>query len=168
MKKIKYIAILTIVASYVLQLCFVFSGTLVENFQEIRYQNQISKLHLSETKKISIDNWNDFNNKREIKINGIFYDVASFKVVNKIVIVHVVADSFENQMRINFESLFHKSKKTDSNQKKTFNCFNFIAVINNIETQKITARIEIFKPKVYFTIIQNTINSVLNLDKPPC
>ena len=168
MKKIKYIAILTIVASYVLQLCFVFSGTLIENFQEIRYQNQISKLHLSETKKISIDNWNDFNNKREIKINDIFYDVASFKVVNKIVIVQVVADSFENQMRINFESLFHKSKKSDSNQKKIFNCFNFIAVINNIETQKITARIEIFEPKVYFTIIQNTKNTVLNLDKPPC
>ena len=124
MRKIKYIAIVTIATSYVLQLCFVFSGTLIENFQEIRHQNQISKLHLSETKKISIDNWNNFDNKKEIKINGIFYDVASFKFVNKIVIVHVVADNFENQMRINFESLFHKSKKTDSNQKKSINSFN--------------------------------------------
>ncbi|WP_395078025.1 hypothetical protein [Flavobacterium sp.] len=168
LKKIKYLAIVTIVTSYVLQLCFVFSGTLIENFQQIRHQNQISKLLLSETKEISIETWNGFNDKKEIKINNIFYDVASFKITNKIVIVHVIADNFENQMRINLQSLFHKSKKSDSNQKKSFNTFNFIAVINIIETQKIMARIEVFTPNVYFTLTKNTKNTVLKLDKPPC
>lgn len=168
LKKIKHIAIFSIVTFYVLQLCFVFSGTLIENFQHIRHQNQVSKLLLSETKEISLVNWNNFDNKKEIKINNRFYDVASFKIINKKVFLKVVADNFENTIRISFESLFHKSKKIESNQKKLFNSFNFIAVIHNIDNQKLEQPTEIFSSHIYFTIIQNTINTVLNLDKPPC
>jgi hypothetical protein len=168
LKKIKHTAIFAIVTLYVLQLCFVFSGTLIENFQHIRHQNQVSKLLLSETKEISMSNWNNFDNKKEIKINNRFYDVASFKIINKKVILKVVADNLENTIRISFESLFHKSKKTESNQKKSFNSFNFIAIVHNIDNQKIEQPTEIFSSNIFFMVIQNTRNTVLNLDKPPC
>ncbi len=151
-----------------MQFCFVFSGTLIENYQQIRHQNQISKLLLSETKEISLIQWNKFDKKKEIELNNRFYDVASFKIHNKKVILKVVADNLENKMRISFESLFHKSKKTESNPKKLFNSFNFIAVIHNIDNQNIEQPTEIFSSHIYFTLIQNTKNTVLNLDKPPC
>lgn len=168
LKKIKHIAIFAIVTFYVLQLCFVFSGSLIENFQQIRHQNQISKLLLSETKEISLIQWNKFDNKKEIEINNRFFDVASFKIIKKKVIIKVVADNLENKMRISFESLFHKSKKTESNQKKSFNSFNFIAVIHNIDFENLKNPLQILSSNIYFLIIQNTKNTVLNLDRPPC
>lgn len=168
LKKIKHIAIFAIVTFYVLQLCFVFSGSLIENFQQIRHQNQISKLLLSETKEISLIQWNKFDNKKEIEINNRFFDVASFKIIKKKVIIKVVADNLENKMRISFESLFHKSKKTESNQKKSFNSFNFIAVIHNIDFENLKNPLHILSSNIYFLIVKNTKNTVLNLDRPPC
>ncbi len=168
MKKIKHIAIFAIVTFYVMQLCFVFSGTLIENYQEIRHQNQVSKLLLSETKEISLSNWNNFDNKKEIKINNRFYDVASFKIINKKVILKVVADNLENTIRISFESLFHKSKKTESNQKKAFKIFHFIAVIHDILSVNLKKPVEVFSQNIYFFVTLKTKNTTTNLDKPPC
>lgn len=168
MKRLKYIAILSIVLFYIIQFCFVFSGSLIDNFQEIKYQKQISKLHLSTTKQISLATWNSFDNKNEIKINTVFYDVVSFKIVDKIVILKVVADNFENEMRISFESLFHKSKKSLPNQKKSLPSFHFITTISKIDAPELVMKIDNYILNNYFTITQKTKKVILKLDKPPC
>lgn len=47
--------------------------------QETRIQNQINKAELSTEIQISLRQWQQSTNKREIKIDDTFYDVISFK-----------------------------------------------------------------------------------------
>ena len=77
LKRIKNISIFVVITFYVLQLCMVFSDTLIEQIQEIRNQIQVSKTHLAEKKAISFSEWNSFSNKKEIKLNHVYYDVLS-------------------------------------------------------------------------------------------
>ncbi|PWA09154.1 hypothetical protein [Flavobacterium laiguense] len=98
-KKIKTISLIFITAFYVLELLFIFSGTLIENIQETRIQNQIKKTELSTEIQISLHQWHQITNKREIKIDDAFYDVISFKANSKNVSVTVVEDDLENELR---------------------------------------------------------------------
>jgi len=53
---------------YILAICFLYSGSLIDRFQEARYEKQILKKHLATTKIFSLKEWNNFPNKKEIKI----------------------------------------------------------------------------------------------------
>ncbi len=169
LKNIKYIAVFSIVTLYVFQLCTLFSEVYVENVQQIRHQNQISKAYLSEYKVFSISEWNRMNDKKEIKLNDSFYDVVSFKIKSNKVVVNVVKDNFENEIRIALNRLFNKKNSTNSNKKKRINTFNHITVINKTDDDYLV-KLSVLKVKRNNShFIQGKPNKItLKTDRPPC
>jgi hypothetical protein len=168
LKNIKHISILSIATIYILQLCFVFSGTLIENIQELRHQNQISKNLMAEHMEFSLRDWQLLDNKKEIKINNTFYDVISFRNSSKKVVVKVVKDDFENEFRISFQNLFNKKNTTDSGKKKSFNPYNYLTVISN-ETKTHSVLFLYFFSKSNLSFFKVKTNKIIEfIYRPPC
>ena len=135
-KKIKYISILSIALFYILQLCIIFSGALIENIQQIRYQNQIAKTHISEEKILTLREWNTLDNKKEIKIHGTYYDVIDIKITPSKVILKVVKDDFESELRISMQRLFNTKNLTSTDKK---NALTFTIIYQLLKYKKVSA-----------------------------
>lgn len=167
-KKFKTISILTIVIFYILQLCIVFSGALIDNIQQIRHQNQISKFHLAEEKIVTFKEWIGFENKKEININGVFYDVVYFKKHTDKMVLKVVKDNFESELRISMQNLFNKKNVPETGKKKGFNYFNYLSNIekHKYDYNRFAACILLSSNYYYIQIKTNKISS--SIYRPPC
>jgi hypothetical protein len=95
---------------YILAICFLYSGSLIDRFQEARYEKQILKKHLATTKIFSLKEWNNFPNKKEIKIKKNYYDIVSYKILQNIVITKLIKDTDESKIRVTLTFLFTKTK----------------------------------------------------------
>lgn len=168
LKKIKHIAILSIVIIYLLQVCFTFSGILIENIQKVRYENQIAKNFMTMEKEFSFNDWQPLDNKKEIKINNIFYDVVSAKKVGQRVMVQVVKDSFESEFRISFQNVLNKKSTENSSKKKVFKTYSLKVIFNETKTNSITFVTGYsFKPNFPFSSIK-TNKIIKAIHRPPC
>ena len=168
LKKIKNISIFVVVTCYVLQSCMLFSGTLIERIQEIRTQIQISKIHLVENKLISLSEWKSIQNKKEIKLNNIYYDVISFKISSKQVAINAVKDKHENNFRMILNNLSNKKEIPNSSKKKTYKVCSFITTLTNNDYQ-IETIFNLFLIKQNFNTSNKDVNKIaLAIYKPPC
>ncbi len=167
-KKIKYISILSIALFYILQLCIIFSGALIENIQQIRYQNQIAKTHISEEKILTLREWNTLDNKKEIKIHGTYYDVIDIKITPSKVILKVVKDDFESELRISMQRLFNTKNLTSTDKKKCFNFYNYLSIIEIQKSKCIVFLGTIYTNPNCFHIQGKTNTIVESIYRPPC
>jgi hypothetical protein len=169
LNKIKNISVFIITTFYVLQLCTIFSGTLVEHLQEIRNQIQLSKIHLSEEKTLTLSHWKSLENKKEIKINNIYYDVLSYEVLSNKVLINAIKDKNENDFRIVLNNLFNKKESSPySGKKKSFNTYNFITILYT-NNYTIESNLNLLSKKSsFYTTIKNTRKVALTIYKPPC
>ncbi|MES2812796.1 MAG: hypothetical protein V4670_10040 [Bacteroidota bacterium] len=119
-KRFKNIALLTIVCIYAIQLLPYFSDTIYEKVKTYRQERQLTKFHLRETKHITLKSWNSIKNKKEFKINGVFYDVFSHSI-EKGGIVKLVAfkDTQENKLHLFFNHFLKKDYPNSKDKKKT-------------------------------------------------
>ena len=168
LKRIKNISIFIVVTFYVLQLCMLFSGALVERIQEIRNQIQVSKIHLAEKKSISLSQWNASNDKKEFKINNVYYDVLSYKILSDKVVINAVKDKHENNFRIVLNILLNKKKLPNSDKKKNYKAYHFITILNenNYEIEN-NFDLQLIKPN-FNTSHKDVKKIALVIYKPPC
>jgi hypothetical protein len=153
---------------YLVGLLFAFSGDLVQQIQTVRHQNQINKINQIEIISISLSQWNEFENKHEIKLEDIFYDVVAHSITSQKVTLKVVKDHFENEVRVVFSQVFNKSKYPTSDKKKSTTSLQQIVcetksnwVKKNIFTSML---VENFNSK-----FELKTNSYIYLpQKPPC
>ena len=168
LNRIKNISIFLVVTFYVFQLLMMFSGTLVERIQEIRNQTQVSKIDLAEKKTVLFSEWEPLKNKKEIKINNIYYDVVSYKISSNKVIINAVKDKYENNFRIVLNILLNKKEAGNSSKKKAYKYYNFIsALVNN--NYKIETIFSFLPVKQNFNTLNKDVNKIgLTIYKPPC
>lgn len=168
LKKIKNISIFVVVTFYVLQLCMLFSGALIERIQEIRTQIQVSKIHLVEKKWIKLSEWESLDNKKEIKLNNIYYDVLSFKISSNQVAINAIKDKHENNFRIILNNLSNKKEIPNSSKKKSYKAYSFTTTLTNNDYQ-IETVFNLFLIKQNFNTSNRDINKIaLAIYKPPC
>lgn len=167
-KKLKYISILSIALFYILHLCILFSGALIENIQQIRHQNQIAKTHIAEQKILTIEEWNTIDNEKEIKIHGIYYDVINFKVTPYKVIVKVVKDDFESELRISMQRLFNNKSLPSTDKKKCFDFYNYLSTIEKQKNESPSFLSSIETNPNSFFIQKETNTFISSIYRPPC
>ena len=168
LNKIKNISLFLVVTFYVLQLCMLFSSALVERIQEIRNEIQVSKINLAEKKIIPFSKWESLVNKKEIKINNVYYDVLSYEIVFNNVEINAVKDKHENNFRIVLNNLLNKKETPDSSKKKTYKYYSFISTLAN-NNYKIEPIFNFLPIKQNFNTSTKDVEIIaLNIDKPPC
>lgn len=166
--KTKSIAIIAITTFYVMQLCIVFLGTLIDNIQQVRHQNQISKTLLTQRREFSLLEWQKLDNKKEFEINDIYYDVVSFKITSDNVIVTVVEDNLESELRITLQNLFNKENNLRPSKKKSFNSYNYLTTIEEKNDEFISFPSESFSKSTPLFFSGKTIKIIQNIYRPPC
>lgn len=118
-KRNQLLSILFVATMYLVGLLFAFSGDLFQQIQTTRHQNQINKINQIELISISLSQWNEFENKHEIKLKDIFYDVVAHSISEQKVTLKVVKDHSENEIRVVFSQVFNKCKCPTSDKKKS-------------------------------------------------
>ncbi|MFV5696222.1 hypothetical protein ACM55G_12405 [Flavobacterium sp. LB3P122] len=144
------IIIFVIISLYGTGFFLTYSGDLINPIQKIRYENQIKKIKFRQTIIFSLDEWQAFSDKKEIKYNNPFYDMISFKKNHTKVISKAVNYDLENQFRLVISQVLNKHKRFPLEKKRTFlskhpvqkNKINFgfkivfkIGIIENHNTQ---------------------------------
>jgi hypothetical protein len=119
-KRFKNIALLTVICIYAIQLLPYFSDTIYEKIKTYRQERQVTKFHLRETKYITLKSWNSIKNKKELKIDGVFYDVYSHSI-EKDGVVKLIAfkDSQEHKLHLFFNHFLKKDYPNSKDKKKT-------------------------------------------------
>jgi len=168
LKRFKNIALLSIVCIYTLQLLPYFSDTIYKKVKTYRQERQLTKFHLRETKHITLKSWNSIKNKKEFKINGVFYDVFSHSIEKGgIVKLITFKDSQENKLHLFFnhflkkESPFSKDKKKTIRKKLPYITLKEEIVINSTFSNETTFI------KNFSTKEGKTLNILTAILKPP-
>lgn len=167
-KRFKNIALITIVCIYALQLLPYFSDTIYEKVKTYRQQRQLTKYNLRETKHITLKSWNSIKNKKEFKIDGVFYDVFSHSI-EKGGIVKLIAfkDSQENKLQLFFN---HFLKKEYPNPKDKKNTIQKKLPYLTLEEQVAVLHVYNFETnfvKNFYTKEGKTVHFVTPMLKPP-
>ena len=168
LKRIKHISIFVIATFYVLQLTPLFSVFFIENIKDIRNKIQISKLHLAETKELSISFWNTLPKKKEFKINGIYYDVISYKRTNNKIIAKVIKDSHEDYFRIALDDLFCEKENSHKDKKKVQKLNLLVTTLTLHDEDKNTTFLETYYSSNYRKLRGKTKKIVIITLRPPC
>lgn len=151
-----------------MQICITFSGALISNIQAYRYQSQISKIESATQLSLPIATWNRFDNKKEIELNGDYYDVISIEKKASNVVLKVVKDDFESEFRLAMHTVFDNKAVTNDDDKKSFNCYDNPTII-----EKQIANYDVFfcegNTNCHGLLIDGkTQNTIVTLYKPPC
>ncbi|MFV5693518.1 hypothetical protein ACM55K_15960 [Flavobacterium sp. LT1R49] len=118
--KNKILVILVVISLYSTSVFFAYSGDLFNQIQKIRHENQIKKIKFRQTIIFSLEEWQAFSDKTEIKYNNAYYDVISFHKFHSEVIAKVVKDDLENEFRLVISQILNKHKKSPLEKKRTF------------------------------------------------
>lgn len=168
MKKIKNPAVILIISIYFIGMFVTFSGSLINQIQVVRHQNQIEKIANAEILEFSIIEWNNFSESNEIKFQNDFYDVISFEIINSKIFAKVVKDNFENETRITLSKIFNKTKSPFSEKKKSNSFSKHILSLNEIIGLK-NINFPLNKLlNLYEVLTSKTSNYINFLEKPPC
>ncbi len=168
MKKIKKPAFVTIISIYFIGLVLTFSGSLIEQIQFVRHQNQIEKIANAEILEFTLNDWNNFSESNEIKFQNNYYDVISFENINSRIFAKVIKDDFENETRITLSKILSKTKSPFSEKKKSNSFSKHILYINEFVGNK-NIHFQLNKPlNLNEILISKTSNYINFLEKPPC
>jgi hypothetical protein len=118
--KNKRLVILIVISLYITGVFFDYSGDLFSQIQKIRRENYIKKIKFCQTRTFSLEEWESFSNKTEIRQNNIYYDVICFQKFHSKVIAKVVKDDLENEFRFMISQIFNKHKAPPLEKKHTF------------------------------------------------
>lgn len=144
------------------------SENLIYQIQVVRHQNQIEKISKAEILEFSLCEWNSFSDLQEIKFQNNFYDVISFKKINIKVVVKVVKDDFENEIRVSFLKILNKFKFPLSDKKKS-NSFSKHLLSKNEFICSIKVNIYNSNHKNFDRTLSSKTSSFINFqEKPPC
>lgn len=167
-KKIKFLPVIILATMYLVGFLFAFSGDLITQIQTIRQHNQVNKKNNIETISLSLSKWNDLDDKHEIKIKKHYFDVVSHSIVGSNVILKVVKDHFESEMRVAFSQVFNKNNFPNRDKKKT-------KILSNQITSEFTSNwfakndYPLFQTKNFKSNFDLKTNSFIFLiQKPPC
>ena len=166
-KKIKFLPTL-IAAIYLFGFLFAFSGDLIIQIQTVRHHNQIKETNCFETISLSLSQWNTLNDKHEIKLDNIYYDVVSHSISGQNVILRAVKDHFESEIRIVFSQIFSKNKIPSSNKKKINNFFSQILFEFTTKLKIIDFFDIVLIKKFKSNFDLKTITFIYLPQKPPC
>ena len=168
LRKIKQTSIVLITLFYLVQFSLSFSGSIIDWVQEIRHQNQISKINAITQKTISLKDWKQLNNKKEIKINQHYFDIHSYTIVLDKVVLSVVQDDFESEVLVGLQNLFLKTGLSSKKHSKALKGIPFFATIQPFEKIKLKF-ISLFNKRGVDAIrcIGETQNIVFLIDRPP-
>ena len=168
LKRIKHIAILVIATFYMLQLSPLFSNFLIENLKDFRNKTQISKLHSTETKELSITFWNTLTEKKEFKINGIYYDVISYKKKNNKIIAKVIKDSYEEYFKIALDDIFGEKENSQKDKKKVQKSNLQISALSSPVESLDTTNAKFYYRSNYRELEGKTKKISITTLRPPC
>ena len=115
-----------------------------------------------------IKDWNDFENKKEIKINTIYYDVVSFEVYKDKIALKVVKDDLESELRISIQQLFSTKNLPACGKKKCCNFYNYLSTIENQKKVKFIFLYEVYRNPNCFFNQGNANNIIASIYRPPC
>ena len=168
LRKIKQTSIVLITLFYLVQFSLSFSGSVIDWIQEIRHQNQISKINSITQKTISLEDWKQLNNKKEIKINQDYFDIHSYTIIVDKVVLSVVQDDFESEVLVGLQNLFLKAGHASKKHSKALKGIPFLATIHPFEKLKLKF-ISLFNKAGVDAIkcIGETQNSIFLIDRPP-
>jgi hypothetical protein len=108
----------TMVVMYCLGLFFSFTMFFLQEWQHINYQNQINQTDKIQLLHFTAKDWHATENKREFKINGVYYDVHSISYKENLVVAKVVKDELENEIRLLLTQTFQKQISIPAHKKK--------------------------------------------------
>jgi|GEM_PF-7127544 len=168
LKRFKNIALLTIVCIYAIQLLPYFSDTIYEKVKTYRQERQLTKFHLRETKHITLKSWNSIKNKKEFKIDGVFYDVFSHSIT-KGGIVKLIAfkDTQENKLFLFFNHFLKENHPNSKNKKETAHKkLPYITLEEEIVVKHIFSEENNFCEN-FSTQEGKTVNIITTILKPP-
>ncbi|MFC4818623.1 hypothetical protein [Flavobacterium sp. GCM10023249] len=168
LRKIKNISIFVIVTFYVLQFSPLFSDVFIENIKEIRYNAQLSKLHLAETKELSISYWNSLGKKKELKINGVYYDVVSYKKSGNKIIATLVKDSYEDKFKTALEQLFSVKEPINKNKKKIQKSNLVVTIVTSTAEDNTVTESKKYYCSNFREVKGKTNKIVVTNLRPPC
>jgi len=168
LKKIKFLPSIILATLYLLGFLFAFSGDLIQQIQTVRQYNQVNNKNNIETISLSLSQWNDLDDKHEIKIKKHYFDVVSHSIVGGNVILKVVEDHLESEIRVFFAQVFHKNKLPNSEKKKV----NFLTSQITVDSQSIYNATKGFEEILINNFRSNfdveTNSFIFLIQKPPC
>lgn len=155
------------VVMYCLGLFFSFTLLILQEWQHIHYQNQLNQTDKFQLLYFTIKEWNATKNKREFKLNGVYYDVHSINYKGNLVVAKVVKDELENEIRLLLTQSFQKQKSIPAHKKKG----HFLSVHEPTLTQWITEKsLQFFETKNTIIHKKSFCNWLISqkLFRPPC
>lgn len=151
-----------------MQLLPFFSDSIIEKVNSYRNHQQIAKIHLHETKIVSKEFWNQIKHKKEFKLNGFYYDIASVKHFKNNVHLTVVKDTFEEKVNLVLHHFLKKNDPLSKNKKKPFQVkIPYISLIEDTTNYFVFCDI-FYNTRNFKTLKGNTHNIVTTILKPPC
>lgn len=106
------------VVLYFLGLFFSFTMVILQEWQHIHYQNQLNQTDKLQLLHFTLKEWGATKNKREFKLNDVYYDVHSVSYNGNLVVAKVVKDELEHEMRLLLTQTFQKQKSIPAHKKK--------------------------------------------------
>lgn len=116
LKKIKNIAIFLFSGLLFIEFSLIFLGNYSEEFQKIRREYLLSTADNLEQKVIDLTTWKKIKSDKEILIDGDYFDIHSYQVVNEKVYLTIKKDTFENYIKHFFK--INKKPNKPSEKKK--------------------------------------------------
>lgn len=167
-RKIKFFRVLFFTAMYLVGFLFAFSGDLIQQIQTLRLHHQINKKNLVENISFTLSQWNDLDDKHEIKIDDIYYDVVSYSINGENVILKVVKDHFESELRVVLSQVFNKNKLPNSDKKKINFFSSQIALELQLNLNFKNGFEEMLNKNFKFNFDSKTSSFIFIPQKPPC
>lgn len=116
--KLKFLLLTPFVLLYMAELSIQYIENFTDEIHKIRQEYQISRIANSETKILSVNDWQIFRNQKELEIDGIYYDIIKAQKHTNQVIVTVVRDTFEKPFKTFFKTIQGHKKNSPFEKKK--------------------------------------------------
>lgn len=168
LKNIQNIALFFLIGIYIIQLGTQFIGDFAEELQELRRQHKIAKTELIENKKISLAHWNSLEEKNEILLENIYYDVVSYQIKKDLVIVKAVRDTFDGNFKKALKNIIAHKNLSNNGKKKSLKFFSPSVLCETLEVQSKNLNSAFDSKPVVFTSIGNANKIPFSTFRPPC
>jgi hypothetical protein len=166
-KQIKNIILISIIGIVIFQTLIDILNFYNTEISEIRRNSILNNETLIKTKIFSLEEWNNFDSKKEIKINGIHFDVVNYSIKKNKVIVNGFEDNFEDELNFIFKKNKEAKNKNIPCKKKLFKLKYLLSKPSNLFINNLEAN---FDPFTKIKVLKN-IGKITKIEskkfKPP-
>lgn len=135
---------------------------------ELRRNRILDGEYIVKTKILSLKEWDNFDSKKEIKINGIHFDVINYVIKNNKVIVKGFEDNFEDELNFIFKKTKDSKNKNYPTKKKLLKQHYIFSKLLILGTKKIIDKKQHFNKIHVLKSIGKTKKTESRNFKPPC